>query len=515
VNQLHFGDNLDVLRDHVADGSIDLIYLDPPFNSDVNYNVLFSDGPPASDDAQAEAFRDTWRWGPVAELAYDEVRKEGGELFEALSGFRRWLGDNGLMAYLSMMAVRLSELRLKLKPTGSMFLHCDPTASHYLKILLDGCFGHRCFQNEVIWSYRRWPTKANRFQRMHDDILFYSLEPSKAYFHTLYQEPTASSQRRWKGKKQLATFDFDGRRNPGLELEEDSQGVPLNDVWPISILAPVSKERLGYPTQKPVALLARIIEAACPDGGTILDPFCGCGTTIEAAEKLHRSWVGIDVTHYAVTLIERRLGQRHPDAVYQVRGRPVDMAGARHLAKKDAHQFQWWAAWLLGAQRYKEEKKGPDKGIDGRAYYKNGPYGDGLIIMSVKSGGTADIQWIRELGHVINRDNAEMGILITLAEPTSRMQAEAAAAGYVQRSAHGRLPRLQIITVEDLLAGKRPILPPLPVVEDITRAGRALKVASKPEETKQLEMFLPISGNAAAKLAEKGEFVDPRLIAMN
>lgn len=450
--------------------------------------------------------------GPLSELAYDEVRKEGGDLFVALCGLRKWLGDNGLMAYLSMMSVRLAEMRRKLKPTGSIFLHCDPTASHYLKILLDGCFGHKSFQNEVIWSYRRWPTKATRFQRMHDDLLFYALDSDEAYFQTLYQEPTASSMKRWKGKKQRATFDEGGKRQPTLELEEASEGVPLNDVWSIPIIAPVSRERLGYPTQKPVALLNRIIDAACPPGGTILDPFCGCGTTIEAAEGRGRSWVGIDVTHYAITLIERRLAKRHPRAKYTVRGRPVDMAGARDLAKRDKHQFQWWAAWLLGAQRYKEEKKGPDRGIDGRAYFKNGPYGDGLVIMSVKGGATPDIQWVRELRAVIERDDAELGVLITLASPTPKMVGEAAAAGFVRKSAHGRLPRLQIATVEELLDNRLPILPPFPVVEDVARSAHQARV--KKRDRRQLEMLLPMSGNEAAKLAAEGEYVDPAWIAM-
>src|SRR5581483_11770611 len=194
----------------------------------------------------------------------------------------------------------------------------------------------------------------------------------------------------------------------------------------------------GYPTQKPEALLRRIISASTDPGDVVLDPFCGCGTTIDAAEALGRQWIGIDVTHYAVTLIERRLKGSHPDAKYTVHGRPTDLAGAIDLARRDKHQFQWWAAWLLGAQRYREEKKGADRGVDGRALFKNGPFGDGLIVISVKGGDNIGVQMVRDLRGVIERDDAEMGVLVTLAEPTRPMLAEAAAAGFVRRSAHGQ-----------------------------------------------------------------------------
>ena len=282
--------------------------------------------------AQIEAFEDTWHWNDVAELAFDEVMQSGNSnAADMLRAMRSFLGQNDMMAYLAMMAVRLIELHRVLKKTGSLYLHCDPTASHYLKILLDAVFGKSHFQNEIIWSYRRWPTKARRFQKMHDVILFYTKGVEPGTFNTLYQEASLSSQKRWKGKKQNVTFDVDGNRNPTEEID-DASSVPLNTVWPISIIAPSAAERLGYPTQKPVALLERILSASSNEGDVVLDPFCGCGTTVHAAQKLGRQWIGIDVTHLAISLIEKRLKDAFPGIAMEVHGTPKDEAGARDLA---------------------------------------------------------------------------------------------------------------------------------------------------------------------------------------
>lgn len=504
MNRLYFGDNLAMLRDHVEAASVDLIYLDPPFNSDANYNVIFRDQNLPPSEAQAEAFRDTWKWDKPAAEAYADVMEHGGGIAEVLSSLRGWLGTNGLMAYLSMMSVRLIEMHVALKPSGSLFLHCDPTASHYLKIILDALFGHRSFQNEVVWSYRRWPTQARRFQRMHDTILFYAKEPGENKFHTLFQEPTESSKKRWKGKKQQASFFDDGSRRPGQELEEDSDGVPLNDVWNIPIIAPVAKERIGYPTQKPLSLLEKIIEATTDRGDTVLDPFCGCGTTVEAAQKLGRKWIGIDVTHYAVSLIEERLKRAHaPPKSYEVFGRPNDLQGAKELAKRDRHQFQWWANWLLGAQSYKTQNRGADGGVDGKIFFANGPYGTGKIVISVKSGGVS-VKDVRELEGVLTDQSAHMGVFITLEPPTQPMTSFVAGVGHVPKSAHGRLPRLQIVTIEDLLAGRMPELPPLPRV-----APGARKVFRR-KNGEQLEMMLEFKGEGRQRVKADVDFIDPR-----
>lgn len=284
---------------------------------------------------------------------------------------------------------------------------------------------------------------------------------------------------------------------------DEMPGVALQNDWG-DIKPAAGRERLGYPTQKPLALLERIIKASSDEGHVVLDPFCGCGTTVEAAQKLKRQWIGIDVTHYAVTLIENRLkGQRVPANSYQVVGRPADVAGARDLARRDKHQFQWWASWFLGAHTYREEKRGADRGIDGNIFYANGPYGTGRIILSVKGGDNVGVAMVRDLRGVIEREDTQMGILITLAEPTAPMLSECASAGFVSKSAHAKLPRLQILTVADMLAGRLPKLPPLPERVE-TKARKPRK-----QDSDQIELLLPFEGAARIKPA-KGDFVDPR-----
>jgi DNA modification methylase len=328
VNKLYFGDNLDVLRDHVGDETVDLVYLDPPFNSNANYNVLFEAPSGEASEAQVEAFRDTWHWGPNAALAYDDVMQQGGEVALVLSGLRKWLGENAMMAYLAMMAVRLIELHRALKKTGSLYLHCDPKASHYLKIILDAIFGKRGnYRNEIIWCYRKWSVAAGQFVRNHDDIHFLTKSTDEHTFNVQYTEPSKGTMKRWKGQKQQAFFEKGVRKATSLDSEEARS--PMPDWWEISIINPNAAERVGYPTQKPLALLKRIIAASSNEGDVILDPFCGSGTTVDAAEELHRHWIGIDVTHYAVTLIESRIKKSHPAVKYSVHGRPTDIAGAR------------------------------------------------------------------------------------------------------------------------------------------------------------------------------------------
>ncbi|WP_281406000.1 DNA methyltransferase [Mesorhizobium sp. B1-1-6] len=286
---------------------------------------------------------------------------------------------------------------------------------------------------------------------------------------------------------------------------DEMPGVALQNDWS-DIRAASGKEALGYPTQKPLSLLERIIQASSDPGDVVLDPFCGCGTTVEAAERIGRQWIGIDVTHYAITLIEARLKANHPKVSFSVHGRPVDLASARDLARRDKHQFQWWAAWRVGAQTYREEKRGADRGIDGNILYKNGPYGDGRIIVSVKGGEHVGAQMVRDLRGVIEREEAEMGILVSLAEATQPMIREAADAGFVMRSAHGRLPRIQIATIADMLSGRMPKLPPLPIPE------RKLTASVRRKDKDQLELLLPFDGEKV--IPTKGVFVDPRFVTL-
>ncbi|MGE5733739.1 MAG: DNA-methyltransferase, partial [Acidobacteriota bacterium] len=309
MNRLYYGDNLEVLRRHVRAETVDLVYLDPPFKSGKDYNIIFGTGSVKA-AAQIQAFEDTWHWGTDSEQVFRDVvdGRLAPETAMALASLRKVLGESDMMAYLCMMAPRLIELRRVLKRTGSLYLHCDPTASHYLKVLLDSVFGNGCFRNEVIWRYRRWPAPSRQFQKMHDVLLFYSKANDGTHtFNELfgYEQLAPSTIRTYGTKRQVADFSS-GHRKPST-VEEESPGPILSDVWEVSIVAPSGKERLGYPTQKPEALLERVIKASSNQGDLVLDPFCGCGTAIAMSEKLGRKWVGIDITHLAINLIRHRM----------------------------------------------------------------------------------------------------------------------------------------------------------------------------------------------------------------
>jgi DNA modification methylase len=341
MGTLFCGDNLEVLRRHVADASVDLVYLDPPFQSGKDYSVVFESrtGKPERERAQAHAFRDTWTWGADAEGSYVEVERLGGAPARTLAALRAILGESDVMAYLGMMAPRLLELRRVLKTTGSLYLHCDPTASHYLKVLLDAVFGAGCFRNEIIWRYRRWPAKARRFQRMHDVLLFYTASSRHEHtFNTLYgyEKLAASTLKTFGTKKQRADFSS-GHRKPGVE-DVDTLGPPLSDTWEVGVIAAIGKERTGYPTQKPEALLERVILASSKEGDLVLDPFCGGGTAIAVAERLERRWIGIDVARLAIDVVRDRM----QDADFELRGDPLDLAGVdnarRALPRGPGHE---------------------------------------------------------------------------------------------------------------------------------------------------------------------------------
>ncbi len=433
-------------------------YLDPPFNSNATYNVLFAEKTGEKSAAQITAFEDTWHWGSEAAAAYDDVMKLGPpRLADLLQALRAFLGQNDMMAYLTMMAVRLVELHRVLKPTGSLYLHCDPTASHYLKLLLDSIFGQINFQNEIIWSYRRWPSPSNHYQRMHDIIFFYSRSNIKNRIFNIEFEPTSESyKKRFKGKTQMLDPETKTRK---IMLEDDSKGLPLRDVWQIPIIAGYSKERLGYPTQKPEALLERIIRASSHEGDLVLDPFCGCGTTVTVAERLKRRWIGIDITHLAITLIKKRLHDTFGQelAPYEVVGEPADAKGAEALAEVNRHQFEWWALGLIDAAPAQDKKKGADKGVDGVIYFQekdDGPYRK--IIVQVKSGHVGAKE-VRDLKGTLDREKAAIGCLLTLKPPTRPMKDEAAAADFYipEKFPESRFPRLQILTIADLFAGKQ------------------------------------------------------------
>jgi len=439
-NMLCCGDNLDILRRYVSDEAIDLIYLDPPFKSSRDYNVLFQEQNGSRPKAQIKAFEDTWSWDSEAAGAYREIVEAGGRVSETMQAFWKILGASDMMAYLAMMGPRLVELRRVLKPTGSIYLHCDPTASHYLKLLMDAVFGPEAFQNEVIWHYHSGGATPRRWARKHQILLFYS--GGQEFNFNIQREPYEAVI----AKKRRHLF------HPG--------GKGMDDVFEIPMLSTVSKERLGYPTQKPEALLERIIKASSNEGDLVLDPFCGCGTTVAVAQRLNRRWIGIDVTHVAVTLIKNRLRDAFGDqAAFEVAGEPKDLASAEELANRDPYQFQWWVLGRVGA-RGTEQKKGADKGIDGRLYFHDEPKPGKTkqIIMSVKAGHTS-VGHVRDLWGVVQREDAEIGVLITLNTRTKQMVSEAASAGFYT-SPWGKHPRLQVLTVKDIFEGRRIDYPP-------------------------------------------------------
>ncbi len=539
-NHLYFGDNLDVLRRYVADESVDLVYLDPPFNSNANYNVLFKEQDGAQAASQIQAFEDTWRWDEGAARAYEECVEAGGKLSETLQAFRQLVGDSDMLAYLSMMAPRLQELRRVLKATGSIYLHCDPTASHYLKLLMDAIFGPTFFINEIIWQ--RTNAKgltSTRLARNHDVILSFSRgkewtwnkqytphDPEYVKKFYRYTEPDTGRKYRHadltnpnKNRPNL-TYEFLGvtrvwrwtssrmqeAYENGLVIQsgpgkvpvlkrylDEQEGNPLSDIW--TDIRPVqaqASERLGYPTQKPLELLERIMNCSTVEGQVVLDPFCGCGTTIDAAQKLGRRWIGIDITHLAINLIRHRLQDAYGEDIkdtYEVIGEPTSVYDARVLAEQDPYQFQWWALGRVGA-RPVEQKKGADKGIDGRLYFHDDPNTRKTkqIIFSVKAGKNLGVSHVRDLRGVIEREKAEIGVLISMHGTTKAMRTEAVGAGFYE-SPWGKHAKIQLLTVAEILEGERIDMPPAQGV-NVT-----FKKAPKPSRKGAETMELPSQGD--------------------
>ncbi len=519
-NSLFYGDNLEIMRQYMADESVDLIYLDPPFNSSRNYNVLYKDESGAESDAQIVAFEDTWHWTrQITEPEFIALKKQGDNLAELLTTLVKVLGRNPMTAYLVMMSSRLVELHRVLKPTGCLYLHCDSTASHYLRMVLDMIFGVGNFVNEISWERSSTRSSISKsFRKAHDIILFYTKSENYTY-HLQYKELSKASLKLYdnvdeRGNYQLVPLLVSGKRNgetgqvwqgidpntrgkagmhwvtvpakldeyerqglvvwpdkkdgiPRLKYYlEQSPGVPLNDLWyDIQLISSSGVEALGYPTQKPLALLERIIQASSNPGDVVLDPFCGCGTAVHAAQKLGRTWIGIDITRLATTLIKSRLYDAfgiEAKKDYNLIGEPTTLSEARHLAKQDRYQFQWWALGLIPARPQgglagsKEGKKGSDKGIDGVMTFQDTASGlHKRIIIQVKSGKVKPGD-IRDLNGTVDREKATMGVFITLEPPSQNMEMEALELETWHSEAFNRdYPKIQILTIEQLLAGAK------------------------------------------------------------
>lgn len=462
---LFYGDNLNILRHNIKDESVDLVYLDPPFNSKTDYNILFREPTGELSKSQITAFEDTWHWGEETERIFQEIISYApANVVEMMSAFRKFVGLNDIMAYLTMMCVRLIELRRVLKDTGSIYLHCDPTASHYLKILMDTIFGNKFFRNEIIWAYRRYTAAANRFQKLHDVILFYSKSENIVFNqqYVKYKDKSGVADSHYKQDENGDWYREQKRKGEEPYIVYlNKEGVRMGDWWDIPIINASAKERLGYPTQKPEALLEVIINASSNEGDVILDPFCGCGTSISVSQRLKRNWIGIDVTHLSINLIKLRLKDMFKIEAkkdYKVIGEPEDLSGAIALKDLNRYQFQWWAGSLIDARPYGDKKKGADTGIDGIIFFFDGEKEAKKAIVQVKSGHVG-VKDIRDLGHVIDREKADIGIFVTLELPTEPMKKEAIIKGYFTSVANKQYPKIQILTIEDLLAGKKPKIP--------------------------------------------------------
>ena len=548
-NALYYGDNLQVLREQIPGESVDLVYLDPPFNSNASYNVLFRERTGEESPAQIKAFSDTWEWTQETEYTFevDIIQNPAvpAAVKDMISAFRQFIGRNAMMAYLVMMAPRLVELHRVLKPTGSLYLHCDPTASHYLKLLLDAVFGSGNYRSEINWRRTNAHNDAKQGRRQYgnvrDTIFFYTksnswdwnwlyTEYDNEYINSFYKYTEQSTGRRYRMDNLTAakpggdtSYLWRVKRRSGGEWEADLSdeyvsplngweykgvppyrgrywayskenmvamflegriahtqngmpnykrfldempGVPLQNDW--TDIRPASRsESLGYPTQKPEALLERIIQASSNEGDVVvLDPFCGCGTAVAAAQKLGRNWLGIDITHLAVALMKNRLKTAFdldPVKDYDVIGEPQDEGSAHALWQQDPYQFQFWAVSLLEAQPQSEQKRGADRGIDGLLYFIDGPKRSPQKIVVQVKGGHVTVSQVRDLMAVVEREKAALGLFISLDPPTAPMRTEAAGGGFFHSDLWQRdFPKIQLRTIGEMLAGNGFDLPPRP-----------------------------------------------------
>lgn len=466
-NKLYFGDNLDILQHQIPDGSVDLIYLDPPFQSGKNYNQIFQpdNGEVKGATAQIQAFEDTWHWGPEAERNYEGLvtgeltkNKPPQKLIDLMKAMRSYLGEVPMLAYLSMMAPRLLEMERVLKDTGSIYLHCDPTASHYLKLLMDATFGTGRFRNEIVWRIgwvSGYKTQKKGWIRNHDTLLYYTKSDTATFNKEYIPYPEGYARR-------------DGQKPTG-------KGVPIEDTWNCSradelnsiMIMSFSQEKIGYPTQKPEKLLERIIKASSNKGDVVLDPFCGCGTTVAVAQRLGRRWIGIDITYLAIDVIAKRLEASgyKKGTDFSIEGEPKDAYSAEQLAKSNPSQFEVWAVSKLNGT---PTGKAGDEGVDGVLNFmdpgKRDKVGKGVI--QVKGTQTVAPTMVRDLLGTTKSQNADFGVLVTLKPATRGMITEAAKAGsynftLMSGGEAKKIPKLQLITAEDLFKNHLPlILPP-------------------------------------------------------
>ncbi|NCR52331.1 MAG: site-specific DNA-methyltransferase [Microcystis aeruginosa L211-07] len=541
VNKLYYGDNLEVLRKYIKDESIDLCYIDPPFNSKRNYNQIYNNLG-KEDQAQAQAFVDTWTWDNHANEALEEIQsnyqgKFTSQTIDLIDGLTKVLGKGSLLAYLVSMTLRIVEIHRVLKSTGSFYLHCDPTASHYLKIVLDAIF---CSQGgdyiaEITWERTSAHSDSKTFANTTDVMFLYSkrtlmfnqqFKPySEEYLKKYYKHQDGKGRfldrdltagglsgggynYDWKGIKKLWRCPIETMqkyeeqnklyytRNGTPRLKqylEEMPGVPLTNLWnDIPPINSQASERLGYPTQKPEALLERIIKASSNKGDIILDAYCGCGTTIAVAERLERNWIGIDITYQSISLMLKRLedsfGKNFLDKI-ELNGIPKDLESAKALATKPddrtRKEFEKWAVLTYSNNRAViNDKKGADKGIDAIAYFQGDKDNREKIIFQVKSGNVKSGD-IRDLQGTMTIQGAALGIFITLKPPSKDMIQTAKSAGiYRSRYMSQSVDKIEIVTVQEILEQKKRL--------DVILTFEVLKAAEKQRETQGQQMSLDI-----------------------
>jgi site-specific DNA-methyltransferase (adenine-specific) len=543
VNQLFYGDNLEVLRKYIKDESVDLCYIDPPFNSKRNYNQIYNNLG-KEDQAQAQAFIDTWTWDDQANQGLEDIFNNYQGHFtqqsiDLIAGLIKVLGKGSLLAYLVSMTLRIVEIHRVLKPTGSFYLHCDPTSSHYLKLVLDAVFCSQGgdFLNEIIWKRTSGHSDSSKYGRVHD-VIFYYCKSSKVIWNQIYQkydqnytdkyyryqDPNGRKwmsgdlgaaglagggyQYEWNGvtklwrcpKTTMEKLDAEGKiyytKNRVARIKrylDESEGLPVQDAWnDIEALRSWHKELLGYPTQKPEALLERIIQASSNQGDVVLDAYCGCGTTVVVSQRLERQWIGIDITYQSISLILKRLEDAFGQGVLeqiQLNGIPKDMKSAIALAnKKDDRtrkEFEKWAVLTYSNNRAViNPKKGADKGIDGIAYFRSEQDEPEKIILQVKSGNIKSGD-IRDLQGTLTLEKAAMGIFITLKEPTKEMIKTAKSAGIYQNKYMSQSSDIiSIVTIQEIIEDQKRLSIPL--------GYEVLKSAEKQKEVKATQLKLDI-----------------------
>jgi DNA modification methylase len=542
VNQLYYGDNLTIMQQEMGKHSVDLIYLDPPFNSQQNYNLLYRTmtGKPVPE--QVEAFCDTWEMDAQKEAiarSMPVLMREHGVDDYYVDFWRLWMQalrttQPHLLAYLIFMVQRLLHMKSILRPTGSIYLHCDPTASHYIKVMMDGIFGHDNFRAEIIWQRTNARGTTGRWPRLHDVILHYSAGPKFKFFptkvkadakklpHTLVTGPDGNkyqsyeltapgmtkdgeSGRPWRGfdpvsfrrhwannHRTMDAWDEAGlihwpgrngfpRRRAAEPFDPEQRQVTVGDVWTdIDRINQSAKERLGYPTQKPIALLDRIICASSERGDVVFDPFCGCGTTIYSALKNERTWIGCDIAILSIKLIRDVLSEKYrlvEGVHFKVDGIPTSVEGAQQLFDKDPYTFQNWFVERVGG--FPMKRKSADGGIDGRVYFETR---DGLreMVLQVKGGKTVRPTDVRDLCHVLEREeNAEMAGFLSMVPASKAMRDEASRVGTYEYQGT-EYPRVQFLTVADVLVDKREFHMPTKVNTKISTGQRSLALPLPP-----------------------------------